>query len=54
MHAAVSAIEYFFPEAILSTTQLAAEFPEWSRRNQVRDQEAGGSNPPAPTTCLLV
>ncbi len=29
-HAAVKAIEYVLPEAIISTAQLAAEFPEWS------------------------
>lgn len=30
MHAAVSAIEYFLPETVVSTANLAAEFPEWS------------------------
>jgi 3-oxoacyl-[acyl-carrier-protein] synthase-3 len=30
MHAAIEAIEFFLPETILSTAQLAAEFPEWS------------------------
>ena len=29
-HAAVRAIEYFLPEATLSTAQLAAECPEWA------------------------
>ncbi|HBY61775.1 MAG TPA: 3-oxoacyl-ACP synthase [Solibacterales bacterium] len=30
MKAAVRAIEYYLPEKVLSTEQLAAEFPEWS------------------------
>ena len=29
MHAAVRALEYFVPEGTLSTSQLAAEFPDW-------------------------
>lgn len=30
MHAAIDAIEYYLPETVLSTADLAAEFPEWS------------------------
>jgi len=30
MQAAISAIEYFLPQNVLSTSDLAAEFPEWS------------------------
>ncbi len=30
MHAKLEAIEYYLPETIVSTQQLAAEFPEWS------------------------
>jgi 3-oxoacyl-[acyl-carrier-protein] synthase III len=30
MRAAISAIEYYLPEEVLTTAQLAAEFPEWS------------------------
>ncbi|MGD0500281.1 MAG: ketoacyl-ACP synthase III [Bryobacteraceae bacterium] len=30
MQAAIKAIEYYLPEQILSSAQLAAEFPEWS------------------------
>jgi 3-oxoacyl-[acyl-carrier-protein] synthase III len=30
MQAAVSAIEYFLPEEVVSTSDLSAEFPEWS------------------------
>ena len=30
MHAAIAAIEYFLPENVVSTADLAAEFPSWS------------------------
>jgi len=30
IQAAIKAIEYYLPEGLLSTEQLAAEFPEWS------------------------
>jgi 3-oxoacyl-[acyl-carrier-protein] synthase-3 len=30
MHAKLAAIEYYLPEKIVSTSDLAAEFPEWS------------------------
>ncbi len=30
MHAKLAAIEYYLPEAVISTADLAAEFPEWS------------------------
>ena len=30
MQAVISAIEYFLPENIVSTSDLSAEFPEWS------------------------
>ena len=30
MHAAISAIEYYLPEHVLSTADLSAQFPEWS------------------------
>lgn len=30
MHAKLSAIEYYLPEAVLSTQDLSAQFPEWS------------------------
>lgn len=30
MHAAIRAMEYYLPEAVLSTDRLAAEFPEWT------------------------
>jgi 3-oxoacyl-[acyl-carrier-protein] synthase III len=30
MHAVISAIEYYLPEATVSTGDLSAEFPEWS------------------------
>jgi 3-oxoacyl-[acyl-carrier-protein] synthase-3 len=30
MQAAISAIEYYLPEQVLSTVDLAAEFPDWS------------------------
>jgi len=30
MHAAIRAIEYYLPEKVLSTSDLAAEFPDWS------------------------
>jgi len=29
-HAALAAIEYYLPERVLTTAELAAEFPEWS------------------------
>src|SRR5882724_8148699 len=29
MHAALAAIEYFLPSGVISTADLAAEFPEW-------------------------
>ena len=30
MHAAIAAIEYHLPEAVLTTADLAAQYPEWS------------------------
>src|ERR1700685_92504 len=30
VHASIAAIEYYLPEAVLSTGDLAAEFPNWS------------------------
>lgn len=39
MHAAISAIEYHFPEKTLSTADLSAEFPEWSAEKI--DQKTG-------------
>ena len=30
MHASVSAIEYYLPEQLVTTSQLSGEFPEWS------------------------
>src|SRR5882757_8094155 len=30
MHAAVRSVEYFLPEATLTTNQLSSEFPDWS------------------------
>jgi 3-oxoacyl-[acyl-carrier-protein] synthase-3 len=30
MHAAISAIEYFLPEKVVSTSDLSVEFPDWS------------------------
>jgi 3-oxoacyl-[acyl-carrier-protein] synthase-3 len=30
MHAAISAIEYYLPEKVISTAELSTEFPEWS------------------------
>jgi 3-oxoacyl-[acyl-carrier-protein] synthase-3 len=47
MQAAISAIEYYLPEKITSTTDLSAEFPEWSvekidQKTGIRDRHIAG------------
>lgn len=46
-HAVISAIEYYLPEAVLSTAALASEFPEWSvekidKKTGIQDRHIAG------------
>jgi 3-oxoacyl-[acyl-carrier-protein] synthase-3 len=48
-HAAISGIEYFLPEQVLSTTDLSAEFPEWSvekidNKTGIHERHIAGQN----------
>lgn len=49
MNAVISAIEYYLPERVLSTAQLAGEFPEWSiekieLKTGIRERRVAGEN----------